>query len=316
MRLTRLGNRVLSRLTGFELIHARNRSRLLKQSQQYKSIKNQHINLTKSLSSLKHDYELLTKDCNELLSSNKKLTQKNRQLTNLCNSHKRTMSIIGNFADNNPNESVDNFINILEFSKSQIGQDIFVVSQLGLRPGFFVEFGAADGITLSNTHLLESKLGWQGILAEPARCDADNLAKNRTAKIDYRCVWKESGHKLKFVEAKYSALSTLALYSNDDFHAKQREAPEDTYDVETVSLTDLLDQHNAPRDIDYLSIDTEGSELDIISTFDFKKYNISIITCEHNYTESRQKIRQTLKKNGYCHVLEGFSEVDDWFVRR
>ena len=316
MRLTRLGNRVLSRLTGFELIHARNRNRLIKQSQQYKSIKNQHIDLTKALSSLKQDYEFLTNNHKELISSNKQLTHENRQLTHLRDSYKRTLAIIGNFAANHPNESIEDFIDLIDLSQSQIGQDIFVVSQLGLRPGFFIEFGASDGITLSNTHLLESKLGWQGILAEPARRDADNLAKNRTAKIDYRCVWKKSGRKLSFVEAKYSVLSTLALYSEDDFHAKQRESPEDTYHVETVSLTDLLDQHNAPRDIDYLSIDTEGSELDIISSFDFDKYNISIITCEHNYAKNREKIQEILKTNGYHQVFEAFSEMDDWFVRK
>ena len=53
--------------------------------------------------------------------------------------------------------------------------------------------------------------------------------------------------------------------------------------VETISLNDLLDFYNAPKLIDYISIDTEGSELDIIQNFDFKKRTINIISIEHNY---------------------------------
>ena len=58
--------------------------------------------------------------------------------------------------------------------------------------------------------------------------------------------------------------------------------------VETISLNDLLKKFNAPKYIDYLSIDTEGSEFEILSSLDFSKY-ISVITCEHNYSSKRKK---------------------------
>ena len=80
-----------------------------------------------------------------------------------------------------------------EFSKlapkscSQLGQDLFAVSQSQIkRGGFFVEFGASNGLTLSNTYLLEKELQWTGILAEPARCWQQALRENRTADIDSR----------------------------------------------------------------------------------------------------------------------------------
>ena len=55
------------------------------------------------------------------------------------------------------------------FSKSQYCQDIFALSKPPMTSGFFVEFGATDGVQWSNTWLLEKRFGWRGILAEPAR---------------------------------------------------------------------------------------------------------------------------------------------------
>ena len=82
------------------------------------------------------------------------------------------------------------------------------------------------------------------------------------------------------------------------------------------SLEDMLDKHGAPSKIDYLSIDTEGSEFDILKDFDFEKYDIKIITCEHNFTKSRKDIFSLLTSNGYQRKLTGASKFDDWYVKR
>ena len=78
----------------------------------------------------------------------------------------------------------------------------------------------------------------------------------------------------------------------------------------------MLIKYNAPKKIDYLSIDTEGSEYDILKDFDFNKYDISIITCEHNFTDSRKKIYELLVSNGYVRKYSGASKFDDWFVKQ
>ena len=199
-------------------------------------------------------------------------------------------------------------------SKSQKLQDLFVLSELSFKEnGFFVEFGATNGIDLSNTHLLEKKFRWSGILAEPAKKWHHDLYKNRTAKIETKCVWKTSGEILKFKETSEAELSTIASFANSDKLQESRKSGT-VYDVETISLEDVLNEHNAPCLIDYLSIDTEGSEFEILKNFNFSKYKFRIITCEHNYTEARQQIYQLLTKNGYQRKFERLSKFADWYV--
>jgi FkbM family methyltransferase len=198
--------------------------------------------------------------------------------------------------------------------KSQLGQDLFVLAELGFkRNGYFVEFGAADGLFLSNTYLLEEAYDWRGILAEPARCWHAGLTANRSASIDTSCVWTESNAVLRFNEVDIAGLSTIDAFSSADFHIEARKSGT-RYDVATISLLDLLRKHGAPRHIDYLSIDTEGSELDILRSFDFDQYTIRVITCEHNFTPLRDEIFALLTSKGYTRKLQHLTKVDDWYV--
>ena len=202
-------------------------------------------------------------------------------------------------------------------SKSQIFQDLLVllVTQ-EKRNGFFVEFGATNGVSLSNTALLEKSFGWQGILAEPARTWHKALAQNRACTLEPRCVWSETGQKLRFNEAYSSELSTLDQYTGHDNHAANRSLGRH-YFVDTISLNDLLRHHGAPRSIDYISIDTEGSEYPILANFDFAAYDIGIMTVEHNYVSpERERVHDLLRDNGFERVLVDYSLFDDWYVRR
>lgn len=199
-------------------------------------------------------------------------------------------------------------------SKSQLYQDIFVLLATNFkRDGYFVEFGATNGIDLSNTYLLEKSYGWNGILAEPAKVWHDALSKNRSANIDFLYVWKVSKEIVDFDMAESAELSTSLELSNRGHGRKSS----DIYDIETITLVDLLDKYNAPKKIDFLSIDTEGSEFLILNSFDFNKYDISIIACEHDYefTNDREKIFKLLTDNGYTRKFTGFSKWDDWYFK-
>lgn len=200
-------------------------------------------------------------------------------------------------------------------SKSQLKQDIFVLLESDFKKnGYFVEFGATDGIYLSNTYLLEKSFAWTGILAEPGRNWQADLSENRDAAIEHDCVWSKTGESLTFNMTSDQELSTLDAFSGSDGHAKSR-ADGKRYTVNTISLLDMLKRHNAPREIDYLSVDTEGSEYEILKSFDFDAYNIRIISVEHNFTPMREKIFELLSAAGYVRKYPGLSKWDDWYVR-
>jgi len=202
-----------------------------------------------------------------------------------------------------------------KLSQAQLFQDLWVAYELSTRRGgFFVEFGAANGIKLSNTFFLEKNLGWSGILAEPSRSYYPALLQNRDCFIDRRCVWTETGEQLIFNETVAAELSTIDAFSESDHHAAGRRIGS-RYTVETVSLNDLLSDWSAPRRIDYLSIDTEGSELEILTKFDFQKYDVRTITVEHNYTDNRALIHELLSRNGFVRKFEGPSRWDDWYIK-
>ncbi len=84
--------------------------------------------------------------------------------------------------------------------------------------------------------------------------------------------------------------------------------------VETISLNDLLLEHGAPRHVDFLSVDTEGSEFEILNALDFDRWRPRTIAVEHNFTPLREKLFDLLSAQGYRRMWEGFSRFDDWYV--
>jgi len=197
-------------------------------------------------------------------------------------------------------------------SRSQLGQDLWVLEQLGWkRNGFFVEFGATDGVLLSNSWLLEKHFGWSGICAEPNPKFFERLQQNRSCRLSSACVFRSSGEQMKFVLV--DAFGGLEDLGQDDQHVDKRNdyaAVGDMITVTTVSLMDLLKQQGAPQLIDYLSIDTEGSELAILEGIDWNRYQFRCISVEHNFTAQRLGIQKLLEAQGYQRRE---AQWDDWY---
>ena len=202
---------------------------------------------------------------------------------------------------------VEKKIQMASKSKSQLGQDVLALMILGGSEKFFVEFGATNGIDLSNTYLLENDCNWTGILAEPGVEWHSSLISNRTNSIlDFRAIWTDSNQEILFQQNRErSALITNRSTPNND----------STYLVTTVSLVDLLKEHNAPIFVDYLSIDIEGHEERIIRSGVLEKYSFGPITLEHNYKANRYSILKYMRKAGYSRILSNNSLWDDWYIR-
>ncbi|SHJ25183.1 methyltransferase, FkbM family [Shimia gijangensis] len=210
-----------------------------------------------------------------------------------------------------PPEVRNQCIDLLDQSQSQVRQDLFALAQLNFkRNGFFLEFGATDGLAHNNSFLMECQFGWNGILSEPARGWHDALKSRRKCIIDTRCVWKLTGESIQFTEAPRGENSSISAFSNS-----KRKLRGQNYSVESVSLNDLLDQHNAPDILDYVSIDTEGSEFEILNAFDFKSRAFRVLNVEHNFAPQREDLFRLLTSHGYKRVLEPVSRFDDWYIR-
>ena len=192
-----------------------------------------------------------------------------------------------------------------QISKAQINQDIKVLEFYKYKKnGYFVEIGAYDGITISNTYLLEKCYEWKGICVEALPDKFQELVKNRRSININKAVYDTTGEILDF--------SSNDLYSgvtkNIDKHTDSLDKP--VIKVETITLNHILEQNNAPNFIDYLTLDTEGSELIILNDINFDKYKFGIIHLEHNYIEPRRtNMKNLLLSKGYKYI--GENQWDD-----
>lgn len=205
-------------------------------------------------------------------------------------------------------------------SYAQFGQTDWVLGKHP-GPGFFVEAGAANGVLNSNTKLLEER-GWQGICVEPSR-EYQRLVENRRCRTDPRCLWRADGQTVDFEEVPWLFESFQLSRVRSEHFAEGAKPfidpgtppPDVIRAVPTVSLTTLLREHAAPQVVTYLSLDTEGSEFEILAAHDFTQYQFALITIEHNYIEpTRSLIRDFLGHRGYVQERAQDSIVDDWYV--
>jgi FkbM family methyltransferase len=275
----------------------------------------QNQELTNQNQELTNQNQELTNQNQELTNQNQELTNQNRELgrykiSSFCSEvQKRLLELV-------PENSLLPMAHAMKNSKSQLSQDVMAVALSSFaKTGFFVEIGACDGQLYSNTHMLEKEFGWRGIVAEPGITWHEDLKKFRSCSIDLRAVSSVSGDKVLFTETMDATLSSFGRLLNLDHMAEFR-LPKCTYEVETISLNDLLNLNNAPNSIDYLSLDTEGSEFDILSTFNFDEYSFTLITVEHNYTRNEKLINELLELNGYVRIFRDESLFDAWYVKK
>ena len=199
---------------------------------------------------------------------------------------------------------------------SQKGQDKWVVENLfpGKKNGTFVDIGANDGVTFSNTYLLEI-MGWDGLAIEPIPSVYEELANNRSCLTVPGCVAPRSGKEcFRVITGSPQMLSGL-VDEYDLRHEKRIASELDVYggeweEIEVIcyNINELLDKNNISQ-VDFLSIDVEGVEYKILESIDFNRFHVSVVCVENNYFDYR--IPQLLTRRGF----EFHSIVGDEFYR-
>lgn len=194
-------------------------------------------------------------------------------------------------------------------SKSQNGQDLEIIKYFKKKNGFFIELGAIDGVFHSNTYLLEKKCNWNGVLieAEP-KYKYDLLNSNRNChKFTDIAVYSEDDKEIEF------SVNNIKGWSGIKESLPSRENVNKIIKLKTRTLTSILDEINAPKNIEFLSLDVEGGEINVLKGLDFNKYKIELILLELNKdcsTEFRTEILKIL--HNYKIIKEGLS--DTYFV--
>ncbi len=194
---------------------------------------------------------------------------------------------------------------------SQSGQDKFLVEEVfkNKHNGIFVDIGAHDGISFSNTYYFEKMLDWKGICIEPHPDRYAELKKNRQAVCIQACVSDFNG-TAQFLKVSGNPEMLSGLHRAYDprhldrinFEIAAYGGHKEMIDVTVLPLSDILKNIT---DIDLLSIDTEGSELAILQSIQWNEINIKIIVVENNFNDS--KIEDLLATQGYEFIkqLEG-----------
>jgi FkbM family methyltransferase len=198
---------------------------------------------------------------------------------------------------------------------SQIGQDEYYINNIanGRRGGFFLDIGANDGRFGSNTAALEYNYNWTGICIEANPNLIQSLKDNRpNSTIVHKAVWKETGsvqieiplHFKKDIPGNQLGRITNVPdldERNNLYFKKQFDKGTEIFTVQSDTVTNILNEIiKLPVIIDYMSLDTEGAEMEALESIDFNRIDIKFMTIEHGNRKGYKKMfEQYLKQFGY-----------------
>lgn len=198
---------------------------------------------------------------------------------------------------------------------SQHGQDryLYETAFRDRRNGVYVDIGAYDGETLSNTVFFERHLGWTGLCVEPLPNAFAKLKATRTATCLNVCIgdYDGEGEFLDVDMNNYGKMYSGLIENYDKRHVdiiRSYALGGQKLKVPVRRLAPLLDALGLTH-IDYMTIDTEGSELKILLDIDLRDYAVEYVSVENNYQD--QAIVNRLHDLGYerIHVFAGFDEL-------
>jgi len=189
---------------------------------------------------------------------------------------------------------------------SQCGEDIFLNDHIfkNKKNGFYIELGALDGVLYSNTKFFEENHGWSGILIEPHPDMFQQLMINRPHNSLFNSLVSCNKEPLqyKYFVNDYAAVSgvenTLLERNIEEFYNKLSFLPQNTITIKPISLTSIV-KSTGIKNIDFLSLDVEGHEYEVLQSWDFSIpiHVILIEVLEKN--EKNELCKQILLQHNY-----------------
>jgi FkbM family methyltransferase len=200
-----------------------------------------------------------------------------------------------------------------------------LLKYLNFENGFFIEAGANDGLSQSNTALYEFEYGWKGLLVEPNPKKCFECKKRRINSIveNYALVsdnYTDDYIEGNFDETGYSESLTSLVYDKGDWcdshlQIHKEQIKNNLIRVPAITLNKLLEKHNVDR-VDFISLDVEGYEISVLNGFDLDKYNPKYFLIETTNLENRKKsIIEYMEERDYT-VIDQPSINDSLFAKK
>jgi len=194
---------------------------------------------------------------------------------------------------------------------SQDKQDEYLENNIfkGYKNGFYMDIGAHDGITINNTLYFEEYNNWTGVNVEPIEEVYNKLVINRPNDININCAICNNDGVAEFIlNIGYTEMISGLKNNYDPRHYKRLEkdnkemnSKTEIINVNTKRIETICDKYNI-KHINYLSIDVEGAEFDVIKSINFDKVFIDVIGFENNYNDISVEIIKYLETFNYIEI--------------
>jgi FkbM family methyltransferase len=175
---------------------------------------------------------------------------------------------------------------------SQYNQDKYLEENIfkGYKNGFFVDIGAYDGVHINNTLYFEKYNNWSGLNVEPIQSIYEKLKNNRPNSINLNCAVCNSDGETDFLcNTGYTEMLSGIKNNYDPRHWYRLEqeniqmgSTTEVIKVNTKKIETICDEYSITH-INYLSIDVEGAEFEVVKSINFEKVFIDVIEFENNY---------------------------------
>ena len=198
--------------------------------------------------------------------------------------------------------------------RAQNGEDRWLEKYFkGKRDGFYVEVGAYDGSHLSNTYHFES-IGWTGVLVEPDPVMAAQCRRNRPASRTFACAVVGPGDGAEIVFYRVAEGQVYSTTYPSPSHRQRLDKMGLQWEeirVPARTLDSILAEA-APARIDFVSIDVEGGELQVLGGFDIRRWQPAIVIVETNARLRDPATRDYFVRHGYAYLHS--IDVNDFYA--